>query len=77
MPTVLRKSGLSFRIYTDDHEPMHVHVWHQGAKAVLEIEKSVTVRENKGMDKNTLRRANSIAQENLELLRDAWNEIYG
>jgi DNA/RNA-binding domain of Phe-tRNA-synthetase-like protein len=78
MPTVLRKSGFRFRIYVDDHEPMHVHVWHQGAKAVIEIAtKTVSVRENEGMNKNTLRRAISIAQENLELLRDEWNKING
>lgn len=78
MPTVLRKSGFSFRIYADDHEPMHVHVWHQGAKAVIEIATiAVSVRENQGMDRNTLRRAISIAQESLELLRDEWNNING
>lgn len=57
---------------------MHVHVWHQGAKAVIEIATiAVSVRENQGMDRNTLRRAISIAQESLELLRDEWNNING
>lgn len=77
MPTVLRKSGFSFRLYTDDHKPRHVHVWHQAAKAVIEVDKSVAVRENTGMDRNTLRRAISIAEDNLELLRDEWKKIHG
>lgn len=56
---------------------MRVHVWYQGAKAVIQFEDRVSVRENHGMDRNTLRRAISIAEENLELLRDEWNKIYG
>ena len=35
MPTVLRESGFSVKIYTEDHAPMHVHVRHQNREAVI------------------------------------------
>jgi hypothetical protein len=37
MPTVLRKDGFEFMIYTDDHEPAHVHVFKGEGKAKIII----------------------------------------
>jgi hypothetical protein len=30
MVTILRSAGMRFVIYTDDHEPAHVHVYGDG-----------------------------------------------
>ncbi|MBA2494454.1 MAG: DUF4160 domain-containing protein [Acidobacteria bacterium] len=43
MPTILLKSGFRFIINTDDHEPMHVHVIHQGRSVLIEFENEVKV----------------------------------
>ncbi|MGI8787505.1 MAG: DUF4160 domain-containing protein [Pyrinomonadaceae bacterium] len=49
MPTVLRQNGFDFKINTDDHEPMHVHIWKQGAIILINLgdkESPVSVRQN-------------------------------
>jgi Domain of unknown function (DUF4160) len=76
MPTILRESGFAVMVYTDDHRPMHVHVWHQGNEAVLEIEGEVHIRENIGMSRAHLRRAVRIIEDNLESLRNEWRRIH-
>lgn len=79
MPTVLRQSGFSIRIYTDDHEPMHVHVFNQGEIIVNlgDADTPVFVRQNKGMSKRNERRALIIVGVHQEFLREKWREIYG
>jgi hypothetical protein len=76
MPTVLGQGAFAFMVYTDDHRPMHVHVWHQGREAVLTIEKGVHIRENSGMTRRDLRTAVKIAEENLRFLQAEWDRIY-
>ncbi len=63
-------------IYTDDHEPMHVHVWYQGNETVLQIETAIHIRENNGMNRRQLRTAVRIAEENQVLLQNEWARIY-
>ncbi|MGH9769263.1 MAG: DUF4160 domain-containing protein [Blastocatellia bacterium] len=80
MPTVLRKDGFNFVIYTDDHEPMHTHVKKAGKEVVINLGDEKTkpdVRENKGMSKKNRRKALIIAAEHQELLIEKWREIHG
>ena len=79
MPTVLRINGFSIVIYTDDHEPMHVHVFKQGQIVVnLGDEKTrVSLRENKGMSRRDERQALIIVGENQDFLQAKWREFYG
>ena len=76
MPTILRQNGFAFMIYTDDHNPMHVHVWYQGNESVLQFETAIHIRENNGMNRRQLRAAVKIAEENLLLLQSEWTRIY-
>lgn len=68
MPTVLRQAGFSVMIYTRDHEPMHVHVWHQGNEAIVRFETDVILLEINGMSRRNARMALAIVNENRELL---------
>ena len=77
MPTVLRQSGFSLMIYTRDHEPMHVHVWHQGNEAVIRFETEIILLEEHGFNRQQIRRAVAIVRQNREFLIDKWREIYG
>ncbi|MBA2495147.1 MAG: DUF4160 domain-containing protein [Acidobacteria bacterium] len=77
MPTVLRKSGFSFKINIHDHEPMHVHVWKQGRQVLINFEDTVSMRKNYGMNQNEIRQAINIVVENQEFLQVKWREIYG
>jgi len=76
---VLRKSGFSFKIYTEDHAPMHVHVRYQNREAVILLgneNERVSIRENRGLNSVQLRRAVNMANDYQEYLIDKWREIY-
>ncbi len=80
MPTVLRESGFQVVIYTDDHLPMHVHVKYQGREALVNLgteNENVFLRENRGLNRNQLRRAVEIVGNNQHFLIAEWREIYG
>lgn len=80
MPTVLRKNGFSFKIYTEDHAPMHVHVRYQNCEAIVLLgseDEKVSIRENHGLNFAQLRRAVRITDEYQIYLISKWREIYG
>jgi hypothetical protein len=62
-------------IYLNDHEPMHVHVFHQNGEAVINFAGAPLLRENRGLNRNHLWRAMSIMQENQAVLQSRWREI--
>ncbi len=77
MPTILREGGFHFKINTDDHEPMHVHVWHQSNLLIVNFELEVTLRNNYGFNHNEIRRAVRIVVENQTAFQERWREIHG
>ena len=77
MPTVIRQSGFSIMIYTDDHEPMHVHAWYQENYAIIEFENDVFLKENRGLNRSQVKRAIEIVNEHRDLLIESWRGIYG
>lgn len=77
MPTIHRESGFNFKINTDDHEPAHVHVWHQGNLLIINFEDTVSVRENYGFNRNETRRALEIVVRRQAEFQMRWREIHG
>ena len=77
MPTVLDNTGgFNFKINTDDHEPMHVHIWHQGNLLIVNFENEIIVRNNYGFNANEKRRAVRIVAANQAVLQTKWREIH-
>jgi hypothetical protein len=77
MGTVLQESGFHLKINTDDHEPMHVHIWHQGNLLIVNFETEVAVRNNYGFNRNEARRAVRIVEANQADFQIKWREIHG
>lgn len=76
MPRVLSQYGeFRFMIYLNDHEPMHVHVFHQNGEAIINFAAEPLLRENRGLNRNHLRRAMRIVLENQAVLQSRWREI--
>ena len=71
MPTVLMLFGLKFRIYTAEH------VTSQDGQAKFEILDTVKLIENKGLKPKDLKLAESILEENLELIQNEWKKLHG
>jgi hypothetical protein len=75
MVTVLRLSGMRFVIYTDDHEPAHVHVYGDG-EARIDIV-TLTALSNRGMSKRDLARALQAIRDHQQMFLEKWSEIHG
>jgi hypothetical protein len=77
MPTVLLQNGFRFMINTDDHEPMHTHVFYQGRTVLIEFADDVEVVRNRRMTARDVERARQIVEENQAFFQIKWSEIHG
>ncbi len=76
MPSALSKDGFNFYFYSNEHEPVHVHVRNGSGKAKFDISDGVQLLESKGMKVQELRKAQELAEENLETIRSKWHEYF-
>lgn len=76
MPTIFEQDGYRFFFYSNDHEPVHVHVHVRrgGGEAVFAIEEEVALRESSGLKVKELARAQQLAEENKRLILQKWDE---
>lgn len=80
MPLLFIFFGLRFMFYSNDHEPIHVHVIKGKGKtkksAKFNIEPQVILTENRGLQPNELKLAEMVIDENRELIAEKWNEFF-
>ena len=79
MVTVLRAEGLRVVIFTNDHEPAHVHVLGDG-EAKVNLRGCTGVPElvwATGMTRSEARRVMRVVAENQGLLLAWWERIHG
>ena len=74
MTTLYTKNGFRFFFYSNDHEPIHVHVRRGDGEAVFTVEDEVALRESSGLKVQELARAQQLAEENKRLIIERWNE---
>lgn len=79
MVTIHRAHGLRIVIYTDDHEPAHLHVFGDGhAKINLTgPDGGPELVWAEDMKRNEVRRAMAVVTENREMSLARWREIHG
>ena len=63
MPTVFILFGFIFKFYSNEHEPIHIHVIKGGSKAKFTID-PVYLVENLGFKPAEIKLAESIIEEN-------------
>ena len=68
---------LKFYIYTRDHFPPHVHVVSQDGEAKFLVDNEVVLIENCKMKPKDIKLAESIIEENKDLIINAWIKIHG
>ena len=76
MPKIFEKDGFSFFFYSNDHEPVHVHVSYGGGEAIFILGSDVELRESVGLKVKELRRVQELAEENRQLIVSKWNEFF-
>lgn len=79
MPKVFDESGFRGQIYTDDHEPPHIHVFKAGAEIIVLLlgDQAPAIRRNKGMSLRDAKRALALVAEHQEEALRIWEEIHG
>jgi len=79
MVTIHRAHGLRVIIFTDDHEPAHVHVFGDGqAKINLIGPDGVPVLVwAEGLKRNEVRRALQLVRDHQAAFLARWREIHG
>ena len=79
MATIAKTNGFSFRIYTNDHKPPHVHVIKADGEVIIELgdeNNSPTIREIYGMRDRDVAIAYTLVEQLKTKLLNAWREIH-
>lgn len=78
MSEIFRAFGLVFVIFSDDHDPPHVHVFHGKETCKIALDSlSVVTKPRCSLSKTNLRKALQLAAENRLLLLREWEKIHG
>ena len=80
MPVLFIFFGLRFMFFSNDHEPIHIHVV-KGKGSVKENAKylvlpEIKLVENNGLQSSELKLAEAIIEENAEIIVEKWNEYF-
>lgn len=67
-PKVFEKDGFLLFFYSNDQEPIHVHVRSADGEAIFVITEPIELWESRGMRMYDLRKAQKLAEENKELI---------
>ncbi len=76
MPTVFIVFGFIFKFYSDDHEPVHIHITKDGHEAKYNIEPNIILIFNHGFKKHELSMIESIIEENTDVIKASWSEFF-
>ena len=77
MPKILEVNGYKFYLYTDDHLPIHVHVWKGGSEAKVVLVPETMIKDNYGFKSKELRQIVGVIEEHHEFILEKWHEIHG
>ena len=75
MPTIFILFCFRFMFYSNDHEPIHVHVVKGDAKAKFTIF-PVKLVQNNGLKASELKLVESVIEENQEIIAEHWNKFF-
>ncbi len=74
MPTILNVFGLRFYFYSDEHEPIHVHVENSDGRAKIVLVPAIEIVKNEGMKSKDLKKAVAICKTFKEEFIEKWHE---
>ena len=76
MPTVFILFGFVFKFYSNEHEPIHVHILKDGHEAKYIVSSEIDMVFNNGFKKHELSIIESVLEENKVLIVEKWNEYF-
>jgi hypothetical protein len=75
MPTLFYYFGLKISFYSNEHEPIHVHVSNGDGEARFRVD-PLSLIENRGLKSRDLRMAEMAIEENKQVIIDRWMEYF-
>lgn len=75
MPTIFTVFGLHFMFYSDDHEPVHVHIKKDGNEAKFRVQ-PVEMVFNHGFKRHELSLIKSLVEENADVIAERWRDFF-
>lgn len=75
MPELFRFFGIRFFFFSNEHLPIHVHIKNADGSAKFEVN-PLKLIENKGMKNKDIHLAESIIEENTEVIVKRWKEYF-
>ncbi len=75
MPEIFRFFGIRFFYFSNEHLPIHIHIKNADGTAKFSIS-PVMLIENKGIKKKDILIAESVIEENQELIAAHWNDYF-
>jgi len=75
MPTVFIIFGFIFKYYSNEHEPIHIHVLKGDAEAKFTLT-PVNMVTNHGFKPAEVKLIESIIEENKEIIAEHWNRYF-
>lgn len=75
MPTILIKDGYRFFFYSNDHEPVHIHIEKNNRTAKFNLSPIELVRSSK-FNAKELKVMRKLVEENIDLFKIKWNEYF-
>lgn len=76
MPTIFIFFGFKFLFYSNDHEPIHVHVLKDGCEAKYNVVNMEQIY-NHGFKKWEIALIESVIEENVEVITERWKAHFG
>ena len=76
MPTIFICFGFIFKFFSDDHEPVHVHVVKDSHEAKFNVVPEVREVYNRGFKKHEMLIIRSLVEENAEVIENKWKEFF-
>ena len=78
MPKIFEYFGFIFYFFSNEHEPIHVHVKNSDGKAKFDIlPEGIVLVKNEGIKTKDIKAAEMVLEENKELAIEKWNEYFG
>jgi len=75
MPELFRFFGIRFFFFSNEHLPIHVHIKNADGDAKYEVN-PIKLIENNGIKNKDLRLAESIIEENQDIIEQKWKEYF-
>lgn len=75
MPTIFIFFGFRFLFYSNDHEPIHVHIVKDDCEAKYNVSPIEQVY-NHGFKKQQIAIIESIIEENVEVITERWKNYF-